>query len=170
MRLLIIAILFANLTAGTYESLIKEYRSFTDEQKESLRASYEFGYPADLGYTLAAIEWQESVAGKYKINLQDPSAGAHGISIMTYMSRHKDEITNTPFNRNRVAQMLIDSHTLSCREALDELLDWQRVHNNNWSKIVRSYNAGYSWNGPQAQKYLTAIRAKIKVLKIYVQL
>ncbi len=155
------------LLGATPSALVQEYLHLSEQQIKSLTKSYEFGYPADFGYTLAAIEWQESMAGKYRINLQDPSAGAHGICITTYMSRHKNEIQNTAFNRNRVAQMLVDSHELSCREALDELLDWNRVHHGHWSSVVSSYNAGYGWNTPQGQQYLTAIQAKIKVLKAY---
>ena len=165
---LALILILTGATAKNHNPLEWEFRHFTEQQRDSLRASYEFGYPADFGYTIAAIEWQESVASKYRINLQDPSAGAHGISINTYMSRHP-EIKDTPFNRNRVAQMLIDSHELSCRESLDELVGWFKVHKGNWSRTVRSYNAGYSWNTEKAQQYLTAIQAKIKVLKIYAE-
>jgi hypothetical protein len=147
-------------------ALPEEWKALTSHQQESIRASYEYGVPFDLGWTLAAIEWQESAGGKYLVNLQDPSAGAHHININTYMSRHRDEIEDTPFNRNVVAQWLIDSHILSCREAITELTYWKNErHNGSWSKTVRSYRAGNRWESPAGWQYYKSITARINFLK-----
>lgn len=131
------------------------------DQWDVLKASYDYGEAHNLSYTLAAIAWKESGAGKWKINLQDPSASVFHISIknaLTYLN-----IEDTPFNRNRVAATLIEDFDLAASFAVTTLQYWGEVHQNNWRLAVASYNAG--WNVDAGEGYAEDIANRVEVLK-----
>lgn len=122
--------------------------------------AFEAGRGNDMSYSLAAIAWQESQGGKYMINLQDPSSGVFHITINNALSYIKWR--DTPFNRNRVAQLLIDDFELSAEFAMINLQFWKDHHGNDWNKIWGSYNGGYRPN----MEYASDIASKIQKIKL----
>jgi len=152
-------------------SVEQEYNQMSNEQKQILIESYEFGKAFNLGYSLAAIAWQESSCGKYMINLQDPSAGVYHNNIVSVLNRHG--IKDTKWNRNKMAQKLIDNIEFGAAEALAELEFWQTIHGeNNWLLIWQSYNGGFAYMNnfnksyKSSYEYSIKIQEKISFLKI----
>lgn len=138
----------------------KEWAHYlTSVQKSNIIRTYHEANPLNLGYTMAAIIWQESKGGKYLINLQDPSCGPYHNSITSVMSRHN--IVDTSFNRNRTCQMLINDWEFAFSESLSELRYWQNVRNGNWTKVWASYNGGWA----MSLSYAANIKSKIEFLK-----
>ena len=135
------------------------YKDLSQRQLAILRIAYMQGQPYDLGYTLAAICWQESDCGKYNVNLGDPSAGWYHIRIPVAMQYL--HIRNTEYNRNRVAQWLIDDPQLAGDIAVWQLRWWLKYHKGNWRKAVSSYNGGFKGN----EKYVKEIVRKVRILK-----
>lgn len=129
-------------------------------QQWTLLKSYEIGEPFDMGYSLAAIAWQESVAGLYPININDPSFGVHHILLDSAMKR--SGMKDTSFNRNIMASSLLDIE-VSAEYAIMELQYWKKYHKGNWNRIWASYNAGHRYQ--LGVDYANKIKHKIKLFK-----
>lgn len=145
---------------------------FTKAQRDHIIYAYNFGAPKGMGYTMAAIAWQESCAGAYMLNFSDPSAGlyhAHIPVVLKYYSSYND----TPFTRNVMGQLLIDDRKFASQVALDSLMYWHRYHRGNYKNIIKSYNKGFRWQKERvsnklAESYYLNIRKKIRALESYI--
>lgn len=145
---------------------------FSKAQRENLIYAYTFGAPKGMGYTMAAIAWQESCAGAYMLNFSDPSAGlyhAHIPVVLKYYSSYND----TPFTRNVMGQLLIDDRKFASQVALDSLMYWHGYHKGNHKNIIKSYNKGFRWQKERAsnklaESYYLNIRKKIRALESYI--
>ena len=169
---LIFLIFSTTLFSETLEKLEKQFRTLTLEQQEVARTAYKLGESFNYGYTLVAIAWKESQFGIYMINLQDPSAGVFHNNINTVMKRHKEDYLDTSFQRNLIAQMLIDNIFFAAAEALSELEYWEELHKDMlnietraYLKIWASYNGGYSYNNDRPKAYAQSIRKRIIIIK-----
>jgi hypothetical protein len=152
-------LLLTLLTCLSLFGLEREWSEMNDRQKNNILMAYTKSKEFDLGYTMAAIMWQESLGGKYKVNLQDPSCGAFHNNINTIMARHS--IENTSFNRNRICQMLIDNTDIALAEAITEIQYWLHERNGSFIEAWASYNGGWKMN----KSYAENIRKKIVFLK-----
>jgi hypothetical protein len=143
--------------------ICKEER-LSREQVDVLKRSYHYGSAFDMGYSLAAIAWKESSAGKYPINVNDPSFGVHHIYITTAASRANIKGVEI----NKLALALINDEKLSASFAIKELLFWQQAlkkEDRNWKNVWAAYNGGYSYKEDAPQEYSKDIQKKIKWLK-----
>lgn len=140
--------------------LCDELYRMSNNQLNTLIQSYKYGKKYGLGYTLAAIAWQESQAGLYPVNISDPSFGVHHILLTTAMKRGK--VRNTSFHRNMLASELLN-HDVSASYAIKELKYWKRYHKGNWKRIWASYNAGHNFKN--GLKYSQQIEEKIQKIK-----
>lgn len=131
------------------------------KQQYTLIKSFEYGRAYDLSYSLAAIAWKESSAGEFPINVNDPSYGVHGILITNALVYAG--LKDTSFNRNKMAIQLVRDETLSAKFAVINLRFWQKVHGNDWRKIIASYNAGY--NTGAGSKYAADIARKVRIIR-----
>jgi len=157
-----ISLLFLLLTAtANAQSLSYQFNHLSAKQITVLKQACRQGIADNLCLSLAAIAWQESDFGKYNINLQDPSAGWYHIRIRTALARITPHIRNTAFNRNRVAQWLINDPNLAGSLAIAELKYWLHYWHGNYFKAWGSYNGGYKGN----RRYARAIAAKVMFLK-----
>jgi len=134
----------------------------SQDQIKVLHRAFTAGKPKDMSYSLAAIAWKESSAGKYLINIQDPSFSAFHITINNAIAYLK--WTDTNFNRNRAAQLLIEDFQLSAEFAMINLQFWKDNYGNNWHKIWASYNAGYNWSN--GVEYSNDVASKIQKIKL----
>ena len=147
MKWVLYFILIAGLTtvqvrADIVDVLDKD-KKFTLQQKEVIYKAYLKGERHNLGYTMAAITIVESSAGKYLVNLSDPSCGVYHALVPSVLSRAN--MRNTSANRNAICSRLITDEEFAHREALKELLYWESRYvgqRMSWSKMVASYNAG----------------------------
>lgn len=156
--------------------------NFTKEQYVTLIKSYLWGEAFGLGNTLAAIAWTESCMGLYKINLQDPSAGAYHNAVTSVMARHP-EIKNNSYTQNVMAQMLIKNDKFAAIEALLELTFWESYYianpkaytsknNSLWEAVVKSYNKGSKWHSSDmsnenANNYLNKVKSNLKKVETF---
>jgi len=172
--MIVLFLLVSLVAAQTASSLEEEFNAFSLEQRAILQRAYDVGKPFNLGYTMAALAWQESRCGKYVLNLQDPSAGVFQNNIKSVMARHMQKdptIKDTDFQRNLMAQRLFNSFELSAAEALAELEFWITVRGEgNWFAIWQSYNGGYWVDKPdskgyrQSHKYAMELNQKVNYL------
>jgi hypothetical protein len=146
-----------------WAGLDEELRSMTDAQRYTLMKAVAYGAPYDLGYTLAAIAWQESQAGSVPVNVNDPSFGPFHNKMDTVMRRVA--LKDTPYHRNLIATRLLNDFAFAASMAVAELLYWDRVHHGKWRRMVRSYNAGYNHSSKSADAYVGNIIEKVKAIK-----
>ena len=139
--------------------------SMNKSQRKVISKSFEYGQPHDLGYTLAAIAWHETGAGKVLVNTRTHSYGVYQINLKTALSREK--MANEGFNRNMIASKLVSDIEFAAKHALMEIRDWRKIRGkDNLTAVLASYNGG--WAGPkitESQRYAEAVKAKIKTLK-----
>lgn len=145
---------------------------FTPEQVNTMQMSYDYAKGVDLGYTLAAIGWQESSAG---VNMKGAwikpkgtpdyyewrAYGTFHNLLKTVMVREEcdDYSTCGVFIRDR----LLYDFNFAASHAMKELKYWMDVRGGDWSKAVASYYAG--WKYKLGDFYYKDIADKIKYLK-----
>ena len=150
--------------SSVFGSLQSEFNNLNEDQRVILNLVYDKGKYFDLGYTMAAIAWQESHFGKVPINLSDPSCGIFHNLITTVANRHNLKLTS--YNKNMICMRLIRDFDFSFAEALSELKYWQNYYHNqskNWQSMVKSYNAGFKKEN--GYEYFKAIQKKVRFLK-----
>lgn len=133
----------------------------TEQQVGVLRQAHDYGRPYGWGQTLAAIAWKESNAGKYRLNLQDPSVGVFHVKVSKVV-KHLG-YRNTPFNRNRAAQVAMEEFEVSAHIAVMELAYWSVQRGRSWRQTVASYNAGGKWQN--GSRYADDIAVKVGKIK-----
>ena len=159
MRSILLLLIGLSLQANIYKNLAKDER-FTYEQKLIIAKAYNIGKKYDLGYTLAAIAIIESQAGKFLVNLGDPSCGVYHNLLSSVANREGIELSN--INRNYLCTKLIKDFEFASGQALEELLYWKKYHK-DWEKTVMSYNAGFNYRN--GDEYLLKVREEINKLK-----
>lgn len=180
MRYFIIFVTFFTLTPSVLANIapkvlalsnqcVKDVKDFSHSQNEVLLYAFKYGKEHNLGLTLAAIAWQESCAGAYKMNFSDPSAGLYHAYIPGVLRRY-NLLSDNSFNRNVVGEILIRDDEFSSKVALDELLYWNKVRDGDWARVIKSYNKGFSWEkdakaAKSAKTYLQSIEEKVLALK-----
>lgn len=135
---------------------------FSSSQISVLKKSAVYGDLYDMKYTLPAIAWKESSAGKYLVNPADPSFGHFQILIDSAASR--ENITNID-DKVKLALKIKHSLELGASFAIRELLYWKKVHKGNWDRIWASYNGGFNYKKRMPREYALDIKEKIKYLK-----
>nr|WP_187937554.1 hypothetical protein [Helicobacter pylori] len=143
-------------------------KDFNANQKEVLKAAYQFGSKENLGYEMAGIAWKESCAGTYKINFSDPSAGIYHAYIPSVLKSYGHN--NSPFLRNVMGELLIKDDAFASEVALKELLYWKTRYHDNLKDMIKSYNKGSRWEknekaNADAEKYYEEIQDRIRRLK-----
>ena len=156
--LFLLAVLSSNSEAATS---CKEVRDLDSEQLQTLLDSFKLGIDQGYGYSLAAIAWKESLAGKVKVNYADPSFGVFHVNV-TYAAR-RDNVTSG-FRKNILAQRLMDDMPFAARHAMQVLDDGKRsVGTGKWRDIWAYYNGGSNWKS--VPHYAADIARRIRVLQ-----
>ena len=171
MRIVIYLMLAMALNATPVTKAYQELKHLTLHQKRVLFTVYQKAHQFNLGYTMAAIAWQESDFGKYPMNVSDGKDGSYGVFhnlLSSVCSRHPC----TSWGKSRLAERLIFDLDFSFAEALSELKFWQNYWKAKkvprvWSHMICSYNAGYRWKN--GSKYRKMIIVKIKALQIFMK-
>ncbi|CAE09369.1 conserved hypothetical protein [Wolinella succinogenes] len=150
---------------------VNEPQYFSPKQKAVLLKAYEYGAPHDLGYTLAAIAWKESCAGEYRMNFQDPSAGIYHAHLPGLIKKYPS-LKQNGFTQNVLGALLVKDDAFAAREAISELKYWEKVHQGNWERMIKSYNKGFSWQKDSqsnrlAEDYYQDVKEKVKRLQAF---
>lgn len=138
---------------------------FTAKQKDVLQTAYDYGSEHGMGWSMAAIAWKESSAGKRMVNWSDPSFGVYHVLLKNAAHSKGFSSDLEPLRAISVAARLVYDHDYSAKESLKVLKFWNYQHEGDWIKTWASYNAGYNWTGPAGQRYTKDIQKKIRYLK-----
>lgn len=137
----------------------KDISALNDSQVQVIFKSYERGYEDDLGYTLAAISWRESSAGKYRINPKSGDYGVYGINYKTVM--RLDDLNY--YQAIDVLEQIVFDDDKNAEYAL-KTLRWNMKHfKGDWRKAIAMYNKGSQWRSGTA--YASDIAIKVRQLR-----
>ena len=156
--ILITLLIISNVFASNFD-----IKNLTPEDIKTLKEIKEHGKDSGLSYSLMAIAIKESAVGKYLVNVDTKDYGMYQANIKTVISR--ENVQDTSWNRNLIAMKLITDFQFATKNAVDELSYWQKVHNNNWTKVWGSYNGGWRYNSDSAKKYSKDIALIIRELR-----
>ena len=156
--ILITMLLISNVFASDFD-----IKDLTPQDIQILKEIKEHGKDQGLSYSLMAIAIKESRVGKYLVNVDTKDYGMYQANIKTVISRENAQ--DTSWNRNVLAMKLISDFQFATKNAIDELTYWQKVHNNDWTKVWSSYNGGWRYNSDAAKKYSKDIALIIRELK-----
>jgi len=141
---------------NTYASDVKtEWNSLSTEERSVIMESYVIGNDYNLGLTLAAICWQESMGGRWQISTDGNDVGLYHINLHWYMKEF--HIKDTIWNRSKYATLLITKPELSRVYVLAKLTNLARTNHNNWHKVWWRYNG--------SEEYALNIKDKVMYLK-----
>ena len=156
--ILITLLLISNVFASDFD-----IKNLTPQELNTLKEIKEHGKKNGLSYSLMAIAIKESGLGKYLVNVDTKDYGLYQANIKTVINR--ENAPDTSWNRNVFAMKLISDFQFATKNAIEELSYWQKVHNNNWSKVWSSYNGGWKYNSDAAKQYSKDIASIIRELK-----
>lgn len=145
---------FANTCTTEQKQTLQQ---ISEKQWRVLYAAHDKGEPHDLGYTMMAIAWEESSAGKYRVNLNSHDFGVMQNSLKTAEARTK---TKGYYAKMQLVERLIKDDDLSMDLALEELLYWKK-HTKTWRHTVSGYNNG--WAFAAGEVYLNRIIKNVKM-------
>ena len=163
----VVSMSFANSDSAKVNKYYKDLYKLNDEQIYNMMFSYAMGNKNgnDLGLTLAAIAWKESLFGKYTINLAD---GKHGSFSMYQIHLDYAAIRNnikTIWSKSRLAESLLRDKSFAAEEAIGILKYFMNRNGCNWRCAVASYNAGFSGlKSKEGKAYVHDISLRIKAL------
>jgi len=151
------------------QSLTDEFLQMSDKQVESLTFAHNQG-----GYTLAAIAWTESHAGKVRINLNVGSVdlGLFMLNSKSFLERwykaHPDK-TRSHYYDNILLSRVMTDDSLSSIYAQKELDYWKTMRNRNIRDTIKSYNCGSNIQRHRCDKYFRKVWDRRKVLIQHLQ-
>ena len=156
--ILLTLILISNVFASDFD-----INNLTPQEIKTLKEIKAHGKENGLSYSLMAIAIKESGLGKYLVNVDTKDYGLYQANIKTVINR--ENAPDTSWNRNVFAMKLISDFQFATKNAIDELTYWQKVHNNDWTKVWSSYNGGWRYNSDAARQYSKDIASIIRELK-----
>ena len=156
--ILITLLLISNVFASDFD-----INNLTPQEIKTLKEIKAHGKENGLSYSLMAIAIKESGLGKYLVNVDTKDYGLYQANIKTVINR--ENAKDTSWNRNVFAMKLISDFQFATKNAIEELTYWQKVHNNDWSKVWSSYNGGWKYNSDAARQYSKDIASIIRELK-----
>lgn len=163
--ILIFYIIMLKSYGQSIKQLDNELTHMSNKQLQILAKSYLEGKEYGVGWSLAAIAWKESQAGKYLVNLESKDCGVYQKNIPSYITGLDKKTTS--FLVNITCQEFITNRPLASSVAVSDLLYWKKKRHNNWLKIWASYNCGYKKHC--GKRYANEIRKRIIVLKRYIK-
>lgn len=134
---------------------------FDENQRIILQKAYDSGKPHDLSWTLSAIVWKESSAGKNLANWRDPSVGP--FHNLLFSVARREGVEGNPMLELAILNKLMYDFDFAAKHAIYEVKYWLKVHNGDWKKTWASYNAGWKWE--KGKQYSNDIYKKIQYLK-----
>lgn len=155
----VIVVLFSIL--ATSEVQAQECPTFTPEQNVLIRKAHAIGNYRDLGYTLAAVVWRESIVGRYivRVNGNDGDQGSYGVAQMQITTAAYLMGEDNLWRAKAVlAPYMINNDVLALELGLKYLDSHKDL---GWQKMIARYNG----KGPMARSYAKDVVARVKTLQ-----
>ncbi len=133
------------------------WQDASQAQRDSIRASYDWGKPYDLGYTMAAYDWHESGGGLWPVNLANLEFGRYHQRAYFLAKEIYGQEPNI-WEQSRVAERLLFDLEWDRRQVLERLAKTREKYDGDYMKVWSKWNSG---NGNHAVE----IRDKVRFLR-----
>lgn len=167
LKYILLSALWIGLSAN---SLTSEFLQMSEKQKEALVIAYDQG-----GYTLAAIAWQESHAGNFRVGLNSNGSvdlGLFHINSKSFLARWYKEHPKkkrTKFYDNILLSKITVDDVYASKYANKELIYWRVQRGRSLRDSVKSYNCGTNINRKICEVYFNKILRKKLCLMHHLQ-
>ena len=155
------ALVFVLVMVASTQVRANECPTFTHEQDVLIRKAHAIGDYHDLGYTLAAIVWKESIVGSYivRINVSDGTMGSFGVGqVLLTTAMELTGETNTWRAKSHLAKHLINHDVDALRMSLAYLTKHDHL---GYRNMIVKYNGA----GPAARKYGLDVVSRVRTLQ-----
>ncbi len=137
----------------------EEWIQMQQFQRDSIRATYDYFKPYDLGFTAAANEWQETDATHFISIRVDSTGGIIEIAVGRHQIRIDQTLTDSNgWEISRLAERHISDIDFHRQEVLKR---WQRLRRKYPGAWVVTWSHWNSGNGPYGRE----MREKVRFLK-----
>jgi len=139
------------------QSIEKDWLSLSHKEREVIMSSYYKGLQYNLGFSLAAICWHESLGGRWQLTVGEMSSdyGLYHINIYWYLKEIK--VKDTMWNRSRYATILMTQPDVAETYVINKLQTLVKAYNGDYNKVWTAYNG--------SKVYANSIRVKVKFLQ-----
>ena len=137
--------LLACLSISVHASQCNDW--LASDQQDVVNRAYQLGVDNDMGWSLAAIAFKESSAGRVLVNDITKDYGVFGININTATRRTQKLLGGVSLTDEQIyglSRHLTSDFNDGAMFAIFELTFWIKVHGEDWKKIWAGYNGGYS--------------------------
>ena len=153
MKLVLMALILISSLYGK-SKLEYAWNRLTYEEQHLIYKSYKTGLEHDIGLSLAAINWQESVGGRYRISMDGNDVGIYHVNLYWYFKELN--IENTMWNRSKYATILITKPKIEESYVIYKLLNLKSIHK-EWVDVWTAYNG--------SKEYSIKILNKVRFLR-----
>ena len=157
MRYLITIAFLWTITYSQQSPEAKWWYESSQAQKDSIRASYDWGKSYDFGFTFAAYDWHEVGGALWPVNLANLEFGRYHQRVY-FLAKEIHEREPTMWEQSRIAERLLFNLEWDRQQLLKRLIKAREKYNGDYMKIWGEYNSG---NG----KHAVEIRDKIRFLR-----
>lgn len=148
----------------------EDFDKLSQQQLDVLYQVAERAYPFDMGYSAAAMAWQESNLGEWPVDIAGKSCGVFHKIIPNYMKDKK--MTINSFKTNVVCADFMNDINLATAVYIEDMHYWKTSLQKRgykgkelWDMMFRSYNAGYRLENKDGIRYSKQVQARIQVLQ-----
>jgi len=159
LKIIMLFMLLVNISYAVdakQEKLALEWKTMTAEEKNSIIKSYVAGLPYNLQLTLAAINWQESMGGRWQISTDHNDVGIYHVNLYWYFKEMK--IKDTIWNRSKYTTILMTKPKVCEIYVISKLQNLLLANGNDY------YKAWWRYNGNE--EYAKHILEKVHFLKL----
>ena len=142
-------------------TIVRDLEYLTIGQLDVLSFVFKACKPYGMENTCMAISYKESKLGKYLFNTVTGDYGIMAVNLKTFARVKKMDMNY--WKKKEFASKLIVDNSLNISVAINNLMYWRKITNDNWKVVWGSYNGGFR---PSAV-YASHILNTIKALNIY---
>ena len=153
MKLVLMALILISSLYGK-SKLEYAWSHLSTQERMCIFNSYRAGLKYDIGLTLAAINWQESVGGRYRISIDGNDVGIYHVNLYWYFKEFN--IENTMWNRSKYATILITKPKIEEAYVITKLINLKLIHK-HWIDVWTAYNG--------SKEYSIKILNKVRFLR-----
>lgn len=155
------------LTISLHANLLEDWNTLTEHEKDTIVMAYHRGKVNDIGLTLGAICWQESVGGRYLISTDKNDYGFYHVNIHWYLKEL--HIKENMWSISKYSSILMTRPDIEEAYVVAKIKYLRKVYRDNWHKIWWHYNGSelYAYHIAEKVKFLSYITKTRKVNAVY---
>ncbi len=134
----------------------------SDEQKTSIRQSFEVNKPFDMGFTLAAFNAIESSGGLHLLRIGENSAGLYAQRAVYVAQRVYKVASPTDWQVSRALQRLVTDRAFDNFHARAHLGEMLKQYDGDFMKVWQAWNGRKEGQAEEVRNWVRFLRYELK--------